>query len=118
MTPEHIIFFVSIQPGHVSCSSSSFCFFLSVLFYAGNFGNHVFRSCLNSSTCSTVIKEAASHADDAPDDAVAERDAERGGEVAIEQAQSSGSQSPTAELLVGIKHTGMLLLMEETNYAR
>lgn len=63
--------------------------------------------CLKPSTCSTVTQDAAAHAGrDAPDDASAERDAEPDGELAIEPAQSSGSQSPTAELLVGIKHTG------------
>jgi len=45
-----------------------------------------------------VAPDAAAHAGhDAPDAAETERDAEPDGELAIEPAQSSGSQSPTAE---------------------
>ena len=58
-------------------------------------------SVLVSTPVAQAVVEHAEH--DAPDDA-AEHAGSPGGEVAkIEQAQSSGSQSPTAEFLVGIK---------------
>ena len=76
--------------------------------------------CLKPSTCSTVTQDAAAHAGrDAPDDASAERDAEPDGRIG-----RSNQRSPVAakvrrqSCLLELNTPAMILLMEETKYAR